>query len=93
MRMGRADIQVCHDAMLRHLALIEGLVSKVPKHHLWMHLTGGIERLGSPALYDTWRDEGANFWLKQACSGLHAACFEPKLFTRIGSLLSRREQR
>ena len=89
--MPRARIQECHDFMLRHVTLLDGLVDKTPKHHLWMHLTDGIGFLGNPCSYDTWANEGANYWLKRACSGCHAACFETKAFTRIKALLRRRE--
>ena len=91
--MTRPQIQELHDIMIRHLVVIDGLVSKMPKHHLWQHLTDQISFLGNPVMYDTWQDEGANRWLKKALGGLHAAAFEEKAFPRVAALLRKREKR
>ena len=75
--------------MMRHLSVSEGLVHRVPKHHLWVHLTFNARRLGNPLCYQCFFDESLNGKLKLVARGVHALCFEKRMFQRMGKVLER----
>lgn len=80
-----------HDAALvvaPHLA-----VPYIPKHHLWVHLTFGARRLGSPWAYHTFRDEGDNQILKHAAISSHQGTFERRVLARVREATARSDRK
>lgn len=60
------------DTCKRHIRLTEGVVSRIPKHHTWVHMVHRARVRGNPKGYATWIAEGDNKRFKLLCAKAHA---------------------
>eukprot|EP00969_Alexandrium_andersonii_P178192 7879466-Alexandrium_andersonii.AAC.1 len=77
-----------HDAMLTHMAAINGYDLELPKHHLLLHLIHSTGWAGNPRVYATWTDESENRRLKAVCKGAHQLGFEATVLNKMRDSLA-----
>ena len=61
--------------------------SELPKRHLLVHLLKRADWFGNPRLYATWRDEGLNAVLRNACRHVSQSTFEQNVLANMSQLL------
>ena len=88
-----AVVEAMTEAMLRHMVLVQGLFTLLPKHHLWVHMTQEAQRLGNPVYHNTFLDESLNGVLKAACRSCHQMVFERSALRRMHELLPTKRPR
>ena len=82
-----AQAKLC-DCVRQHMAALRELeFAVIPKHHLWVHLTVGVRKLGNPRFYWTFLDESLNGNIKKIARRCHQATFERRVLGKAWKLI------
>jgi hypothetical protein len=80
-------LQQLFDTLKRHLLLMRGQESDLPKHHQWIHMVDRAAFTGNPRFHANWLNESLNKTMKASARNCSQLTFEPSLLFKMRGAL------